>query len=88
MFLRNFFGFMDILDINKQRKIERKSKTKNYLIKENKLNTKKNTKKKYINLLWWLLKSLFLQAPNSSLQKRRDDTPSKSLMDSIVSPKV
>ncbi len=32
---------MDILDINKQRKIERKSKTKNYLIKENKLNTKK-----------------------------------------------
>jgi hypothetical protein len=79
---------MDILDINKQRKIERKSKTKNYLIKENKLNTKKNTKKKNINLLWWLLKSLFLQAPNSTLQKRRDDTPSKSLMDSIVSPKV
>ncbi len=88
MFLRNFFGFMDILDINKQRKIERKSKTKNYLIKENKINTRKNTKKKNINLLWWLLKSLFLQAPNSTLQKRRDDTPSKSLMDSIVSPKV
>jgi len=36
MFLRNFFGFMDILHINKKRKIESKSKTKNYLVKENK----------------------------------------------------
>jgi hypothetical protein len=87
MYNDNYFlkknGFMNILHINKQKqftflnkhitrikiinqnKIENKSKTKNYLAKEN--------KQKKTNFLSYLLESLFVQAPSSSLQKRRKE---------------
>jgi hypothetical protein len=48
---------------------KKKTKTKNSLTKEN----EKKKKEMNIHLLWWLLESLLLQAPSSSLQNRRQE---------------